>query len=323
MSVRQEGVVGERLDGALKKKEIETERLFALRESKSQWKMAWDRFCRDKLALAGTFILLFIILMALAAPLLSKYLTHYEPQTIELLANLKPPGYKRSDAAAIHWLGTDELGRDVLTRAIYGARVSIGISVTTVAISLTIGTLLGAIAGFYGGFIDSVIMRFVDIMLSIPAIFLLLLIAVVFEPDLRTFSFVIASVAWMGVSRLVRGEFLSIKERDYIEAARVVGASNARIIFRHILPNATTPMIVAATLGIGNIILVETALSYLGMGVKPPTPSWGNMLTKASTYLYKAPHLVVIPGLLIFITVLAVNLMGNGLRDALDPKLKE
>jgi peptide/nickel transport system permease protein len=296
---------------------------YAVRESKGLLREAWDRFRRDRLALAGGVVIILLVVLALGASLFSQYVTHYRPYSQDLRSNLKPPGFQKAPDEARHWLGTDELGRDVLTRVVYAARISLGVSGATVLIALTVGTLMGTLSGFYGGMLDALIMRFVDIMLSIPAFFLLLFIAVVFSPGILAFCFVIASVSWMGVSRLVRAEFLSIKARDYVDAARVVGASNARIIFRHILPNATTPLIVAATLMSGNVILIETALSYLGMGVQPPTPSWGNMLTKSAQYLYKAPFLVFIPGFFIFFTVLAINLMGNGLRDALDPRLRE
>jgi peptide/nickel transport system permease protein len=285
--------------------------------------LAWRRFRRDKLAFFGAAIMIILILTALGAPLFSEYVTHYTPEQIELGATLKPIGFRKSPDAPIHVLGTDELGRDVLTRIIYGSRVSLYVSFLTVLVSLTIGTVIGAVAGYYGGLVDNALMRFVDIVLSIPALFLLLLIAVVFRPGVSGLALVIASLNWVTVSRLVRGEFLSLKKRDFVDAARVVGASNVRIIFQHILPNAFSPIIVAATLALGNVILIETALSYLGMGVQPPTPSWGNMLTNAKQYLYHAPSLITIPGFFIFVTVLAGNLMGNGLRDALDPRLRE
>lgn len=285
--------------------------------------MAWQRFRRDRLAMLGGATVIILVLAAIAAPLLSRYVTGYSYEEIELGGILKPLGYQKSADLPVHVLGTDELGRDVLTRIIYGGRVSLYVSFLTVAISLTIGTVLGAVAGFYGGAIDNLLMRFVDIVYAIPSLFLLILIAVVFRPGVTGLAFVLASTGWMGVSRLVRGEFLTLKARDFVDAARVVGAGNARLIFRHILPNATSPIIVAATLAIGYVILTETALSFLGMGVQPPTPSWGNMLTNAQQYLYSAPHLIVIPGFFIFITVLAGNMMGNGLRDALDPRLRE
>ena len=284
--------------------------------------MAWQRFRRDKLAMAGTAVLILLVAVSLSAPLLARYVTGYTPEQIELAGTLKPPGARSSDDARVHWLGTDELGRDVLTRAIYGGRVSLYVSLLTVLISLTLGTVTGAIAGFYGSWADNVLMRFVDVMLSIPGLFLLILISVVFRPGVTGLAFVIASLSWMGTSRLVRGEFLALKARDFVDAAKVVGARNSRIIFRHILPNATSPIIVSATLALGGVILTEAALSFLALGVQPPTPSWGNMLTNAQQYLYRAPYLIVIPGFFIFVTVLSGNLMGNGLRDALDPKMR-
>ena len=188
---------------------------------------------------------------------------------------------------------------------------------------VAVGTVLGATAGYFGGLVDNVLMRLVDVVISIPGLFLLILIAVVFRPGVTGLAFVLASLGWTGVARLVRAEFLAIKERDFVLAARLIGARNLRIMARHILPNATSPMIVAATLSLGNVILSETALSFLGMGVQPPTPSWGNMLTNSQLFLYRAPFLIVTPGIFIFITVLAANLMGNGLRDALDPKMNQ
>jgi peptide/nickel transport system permease protein len=284
--------------------------------------MAWQRFRRDKLAMAGAATLIVLVVVALSAPLLSRYVIRYTPEQVALGGILKTPGYRAGADQPIHWLGTDELGRDVLTRAIYGGRVSLYVSFLTVLISLTVGTVIGAIAGYYGGWVDAVLMRFVDIMLSIPGLFLLILISVVFRPGVTGLAFVIASLNWMGTSRLVRGEFLALKARDFVDAATVVGAKHGRIIFQHILPNATSPIIVSATLALGGVILTEAALSFLALGVQPPTPSWGNMLTNAQQYLYRAPYLIVIPGFFIFITVLSGNLMGNGLRDALDPKMR-
>ncbi|MBN1934311.1 MAG: ABC transporter permease [Anaerolineae bacterium] len=284
--------------------------------------MAWQRFRRDKLAMIGTAVLLFLIAISLCAPLLSRHMLDFTPEEIELGGILKKPGYQKSADLPTHWLGTDELGRDVLTRAVYGGRVSLYVSFLTVFISLSLGTLVGSVAGFYGGAVDNLLMRFVDIILSVPSLFLLLLISTVFKPSVTGLAIVIASLSWMGTSRLVRGEFLSLKARDFVDSARVVGATNSRIILRHILPNATSPIIVSATLALGNVILTEAALSFLAMGVQPPTPSWGNMLTNAQQYLYSAPHLIIIPGIFIFVTVLSGNLMGNGLRDALDPRMR-
>ena len=298
-------------------------RLWEERETPGLMTMAWQRFRRDRLAMLGGATMIILILAAIVAPLLSKYVTHYTPERIELGGILKPPGYQKSPDLPVHVLGTDELGRDVLTRIIYGGRVSLYIAFLTVAIAITLGTIVGAVAGFYGGLVGNLLMRFVDIVYAIPGLFLLILISVVFRPGVTGMAFVLASLSWIGVSRLVRGEFLSLKARDFVDAARVVGAGNARLIFRHILPNATSPIIVAATLQMGGVILTETALSFLGMGVQPPTPSWGNMLTNAQQYLYSAPRLIIIPGVFIFVTVLSGNLMGNGLRDALDPRLRE
>lgn len=321
MTISDESV--ERVPSTARDRAVAELRFWEEKETPGLMTMAWQRFRRDKLAMLSGAVVIILVLAALCAPLLSKYVTGYTHQQIELGGILKPMGYQKSPDLPVHVLGTDELGRDVLTRIIYGGRVSLYIAFLTVAISLTVGTVIGAVAGFYGGAVDNLLMRFVDIVLAIPGLFLLILIAVVFRPGVSGMALVIASLSWTGVSRLVRSEFLTLKARDFVDAARVVGADNVRLIFRHILPNATSPIIVAATLAIGNVILTETALSFLGMGVQPPTPSWGNMLTNAQQYLYSARHLIIIPGFFIFITVLAGNLMGNGLRDALDPRLRE
>jgi len=294
-------------------------------QSRSVMQMARQRFLRDRLAVCGTVMLLLLVILTLGAPLLSKHVTGFSPEQIELGATLKTPGYlnERLKDARVHLLGTDELGRDVLTRIIYGGRVSLYVSFLTVLVSVSFGTIVGAVAGYFGGAWGGILMRLVDVIMSIPALFLLILIASVFHPGVTGLALVLASLSWTGVSRLVRGEFLTHKNRDYVDAARVIGAGPGRIIFRHILPNATSPLIVAATLSIGNVILTETALSFLGMGVQPPTPSWGNMLTNSQQYLYRAPFLIIFPGLFILITVLSANLMGNGLRDALDPRMTE
>jgi len=292
-------------------------------EPRSVMQMAWRRFREDRLAVLGAIVMFMLIAASLFAPLLAEHVIGFTPEEIELGAILKAPGFRKTPDAPMHWLGTDELGRDVLVRVLYGGRVSLYVSLLTVLVSLTIGTLIGAIAGYYGGAVDGLLMRFVDVVISVPALFLLILIAVVFKPGVTGLALVLASVGWTSVSRLVRSEFLTLRERDFVDAARVIGASDRRIIVRHILPNATSPIIVAATLSIGSVILTETALSFLGMGVQPPTPSWGNMLTNAQQYLYRSPLLITIPGLFIFVTVLSGNLMGNGLRDALDPRLSE
>jgi len=263
---------------------------------------------KNKLALFGCVVLLIMILSAVFAPILARY----DPDDLVDDPLLAP--------SASHLFGTDELGRDMFSRAVFGARISLSIGVVAVVISLTIGILIGSVAGYFGGFVDSLIMRFVDAMLAFPTIFLILSIQAILNPNIYNVMIVIGATSWMGVSRLVRGEFLSIKQRSYIEAARSIGCSNSRIIFRHILPNAMAPVIVAATLGIAGAILTESALSFLGMGVQPPMSSWGNMLMDASAYMQDAWWIAVFPGLLIFISVLSIYFVGEGIREALNPK---
>lgn len=272
------------------------------------------RFRDDFVALVALGTLILLLVIALAAPLISTYVTGFPPEKQSLVRALRPPG-------APNYLGTDELGRDVLTRLVYGAQVSLGVAGLTVAIALTLGAFLGSLAGYRGGWVDSVIMRSVDVLQSIPSLFILIMISAIFRVDAVGLAFVIASLSWSGISRLVRAEVLSLREREYVIAARALGASDIGIIFRHIIPNVVPTMIVWATLAMGNVILVEAALSYLGLGVPVPTPSWGNMLTNAQQYFFRSITLVFAPGIAIFITVLSINIVGNALRDALDPRL--
>jgi peptide/nickel transport system permease protein len=270
----------------------------------------WKRFRTNGFAMAGLAVVLLLFLVSFLAP----YLTPYDPSTIDAYHVLLPP-------SAAHWMGTDELGRDVLTRTLYGARISLKVGFVAVGIAMVIGTVVGLVAGYYGGWTDSVLMRFVDIMLCFPTFFLILAVIALLEPSIWYIMLIIGITGWMGVARLVRAEVLSIKERDYVMAARSIGASDLRIIFRHILPNASAPVLVAATLGVAGAILTESALSFLGIGVQPPTPSWGNILTSGKDYLEFAWWLSLFPGLAILVTVLAYNLLGEGIRDALDPRL--
>ena len=263
---------------------------------------------KNKLALFGLCTLSFFILVAIFAPLIAPYNPDEMVENETLAPSLKHP------------FGTDDLGRDILSRTIYGARISLTVGIVAVSIAVIIGTLVGAIAGYYGGLTDGVIMRFVDIMLSFPSIFLILAIQAMLTPNIYNVMIVIGITSWMGVARLVRGEYLRIRELQYVEAARAIGCSDFRIIFRHILPNAQAPIIVAATLGMAGAILTESALSFLGMGVQPPMPSWGNMLMDAQAYMRDAPWMAVIPGLLILIAVLSLYFVGEGLREALSPK---
>ncbi len=258
--------------------------------------------------------LLFVVALSFIA-IFAKELSPYDPQAIDTYHILEAPGPS-------HPLGTDALGRDVLSRLIYGTRISLLVGIVAVGIATAIGTILGAIAGFYGGIVDLVIMRLVDVMLCFPTIFLIMAVIAFLEPSIWNIMAVIGLTSWMGVARLVRAEFLSLRSRDFVLAARVIGASDWRILFCHILPNAIAPVIVAATLGVGSAILTESALSFLGIGVQPPTPSWGNMLTAGKDNIEIAWWLSVFPGLAILITVLAYNLLGEGLREVLDPRSK-
>jgi peptide/nickel transport system permease protein len=270
-----------------------------------------SRFFRDKLAVAGLVTVLFFFLISLGAPLLAPY----DPNAIDVAQVLTPP-------SPSHPFGTDELGRDVLSRMIYGAGISLEVGFVAVGIAALIGILLGAVAGYYGGWIDMVIMRLVDIMLCFPSFFLILAVIAFLEPSIFNIMAVIGLTSWMGITRLVRAEFLTLKERDFILAERAFGAGSPRIIFSHILPNALAPVLVSATLGIASAVLTESALSFLGIGVQPPTPSWGNILTQGKEVLGVAWWMSIFPGMAILLTVLGYNLLGEGIRDAIDPRLK-
>ncbi|MEW6326301.1 MAG: oligopeptide ABC transporter permease [Thermodesulfobacteriota bacterium] len=272
----------------------------------------WRRFKRHRLGLIGAIIVFILFAVSLAAPVLSPY----DPSYIDIKSILEPPSYE-------HPLGTDQLGRDVLSRIIWGGRISLMVGFVAVGIAMVIGVFLGAVAGYYGGYVDTIIMRFVDIMLCFPTFFLILAVVALLEPSIWNIMVVIGATGWMGMARLIRAEILSIKERDYVLAARALGSSHARIIWRHIVPNAMAPVLVAATLGVAAAILTESALSFLGIGVQPPTPSWGNILTAGKDSIEVAWWLSFYPGMAILITVLGYNLLGEGIRDAIDPWLRE
>jgi len=254
-------------------------------------------------------VIVFLVILVLLGPLLSPY----DPQHTNLDVRYEPP-------SPAHVMGTDSLGRDLLTRVMFGGRVSLTIGVLAMTVAITLGVLVGGVAGFYGGAADAVLMRFVDMMLSFPRLFLLILFSVFFGGHFLTVVLLLGALSWMGVSRLIRASFLSLKERQYVEAARALGVPGRRIVVRHLLPNALAPIIVAATLGIATAIIAESTLSFLGLGIQPPTPSWGNMLKDAQTDIAIAPWTAVFPGLAIFVTVVAINFIGDGLRDALDPQ---
>ncbi|RLB74921.1 MAG: peptide ABC transporter permease [Deltaproteobacteria bacterium] len=273
--------------------------------------VVWQRIRHNRMALTGAGIVLVMFLMAAAASFSSA-----DPAAIDVGQSLLPPSMK-------HPFGTDDLGREVFIRMLYGARISLLVGFVAVGISTIIGIILGALAGYYGSWVDAVVMRFVDIMLCFPTFFLILAVIAFLNPSIWNIMIVIGLTSWMGVARLIRAEFLSLRQRDFVLAAQALGASDLRLIFRHILPNAMSPILVSATLGVAGAILTESALSFLGIGVQPPTPSWGNMLIVGKQTLGSAWWLSVFPGLAILITVLGYNLLGEGVRDALDPRLKE
>lgn len=274
----------------------------------------WRRFKKKRLALVGAVILLLLSIMSIVAP----FVTHYGRDEIDIKHVHAKPGYR-------HPMGTDSVGRDTLTRLVYGGQVSLSIALICVVTYMVIGTLAGALAGYYGGWVDNLIMRLCDVVIAFPFLALALTIMALWGASYWNIVAAIVFLSWPGPARLIRGEFLSLRERDYVEAARATGAKAWRIILKHMLPNAMAPLIVQATLAIGGIILLEAALSFLGFGIKEPTPTWGNMLNEATslTVLTDMPWLWIPPGLMIFLTVLSINFLGDGLRDALDPRLKQ
>ena len=277
---------------------------------RSQWAMSFERFRQHRPAVGAVIVLGTLAVLAAGAPIVSPY----DPTRVTLSLINEPP-------SLAHPFGTDALGRDLATRILYGGRVSLSVGLLAVAVAVTVGTLVGTTAGFYGRWVDSVLMRFVDMMYSFPRLFLLILFGVFFRGmTLPVIVTVLGLLSWMTTSRLVRAQFLSLKQREFVEAARCVGARDRRIIFRHILPNSLAPIIVAATLGIAGAIIAESTLSFLGLGIQPPTPSWGNMLKDAPTEMNNAPWVAIYPGLFIFLAVVSINFIGDGLRDALDPR---
>ncbi|MDJ0814987.1 MAG: ABC transporter permease [Desulfobacterales bacterium] len=291
------------------------------------WFMTLRQFLRHKMAVFGMVIMAVIIVMVVFVD----QIVPYDPETPDLNNMLAPPSFQ-------HPFGTDELGRDMFTRTMHGGRVSLIVGVFAMLVAVTIGTLIGAIAGYFGGTVDNFLMRFTDFALAFPRIFVLILFAIIFmrppfsDNAIIVFVFgtlykmpvarvvvVIGILGWMDVARLVRGSFLEIKNQEYVESARVLGAGTGRIMIRHILPNALGPIIVAASLGVADAIISESGLSFLGLGIQPPTATWGNMLKNALDQIFAAPWTAIIPGFMIFLTVLSINYIGDGLRDAFDP----
>jgi peptide/nickel transport system permease protein len=271
--------------------------------------LVWRRLKRHRLALVSFVGVVVIAALCLAAPLLAPF----EFDQIDLSNIRQPP-------TAGHWLGTDDLGRDLLTRILYGGRVSILIGLLAAVIGTGFGSLVGAVSGYYGGVIDNALMRLTDVVYSIPTLPLLIVLASYTQADAGSMAVAIGVLSWMATARVVRGEVLTIREMEYVEAARSLGATNARVIVRHILPNTVGPIVVGATLAVGNAIILESSLSFLGLGVQPPTPTWGNMLMDAQSTMSTQPWLSIFPGVAILGVVLAVNFLGDGLQDALDPK---
>jgi peptide/nickel transport system permease protein len=268
----------------------------------------WRTFRQDRLALFGLVLLGVIVTLSILGPIVSPYNT----TTTSI-------GIRFGVPSLAHPMGTDELGRDIMTRVLAGGRLSLAVGLIATVMALAIGVLVGAIAGFYGGIVDNVLMRAVDVALSLPDLFLLILAASLLGPSVPTMIVIIALVRWMNVARLVRASFLSLREREFVEAARMVGAGPRRLILVHLLPNSLSPVIVAGTLGVASAIIAESTLSFLGLGIQPPASSWGAMLRNAQSQIFTQPWMAVFPGLMIFLTVISINFVGDGLRAALDP----
>ncbi len=288
----------------------------------------WTRLRRHKLAITGMVVLILMVLAAVFA----RQLAPFDPNFIDNVhwqGNPLPPCFQDASQCGGHLLGTDEVGRDLLSRLLFGARISLEVGIFAVVMEVVIGTILGALAGYYGGWVDWTIMRVTDVFLSIPLLPLLLVLTAIVAASsskaalgFGVIVLIIGALSWPPVARLVRASFLTLREREFAEAARAVGNSDLRIIFRHLLPNAVAPIVVQATLDVANVIVLESTLSFLGFGIQPPTASWGNMLANAQANLQIAWWAAVFPGICILLTVLAINYIGDGLRDALDPNMR-
>jgi peptide/nickel transport system permease protein len=290
---------------------------------RSMRSIVWHQFRRHQMAMVGSIILLLLISGSLLAPL-----SPYDPEKSSLRERDEPP-------SLMHPMGTDSLGRDMLTRLLYGGRISLTIGLLATTLGIVIGTVMGALSGFYGGQIDNILMRVTDLFLTLPRLFMLIIMTLFLRtldlPGMELLRanggvggiiLILGILSWTGTARLVRGQFLGLKEKEFVEAARTLGISNGRIVFRHVLPNTATPVIVAATLLVAGTIIAESGLSFLGFGVQPPTPTWGNMLNSAQAEMLKGNWwMALFPGLMIFLTVISINYIGDGLRDALDPRM--
>ena len=283
-------------------------------KKRSQWVEVWRRLKRNKMAVLGLIILIVLFLLAIFADVIADY------DTVVIKQNL---AHRLQGPSAAHWLGTDEFGRDIFARLVHGTRVSLKVGIVAVGISIVIGGILGAIAGYYGGKLDNTIMRVMDIFLAVPSILLAIAIVSALGPSILNLMLAISISSVPSYARIVRASVLSIRDQEFIEAAKAIGASNTRIIFRHIIPNSLAPVIVQATLGVASAILSTAGLSFIGLGIQPPAPEWGSMLSGGRQYLRYAWWVTTFPGVAIMITILSLNLLGDGLRDALDPRLKQ
>lgn len=275
------------------------------------FKFIWQQFSKDRLAMAGLATVLALFVIAIFAPALSSH----SPTAYDLDAILLPP-------SGSHLLGTDEEGRDVLARMLYGTRISLSVGFISVGLYVLIGILFGALAGYFGGWVDMIVSRAIEVMICFPTFFLILAVLAFIGPSLTNIMIVIGLTSWPGIARLVRGEFLKLRRQDFVTAGRTVGAGSLRLIFKHILPNSLAPVLVSATFGITSAMLTESSLSFLGFGVQPPTPTWGEILSQSRDFMDIAWWLALFPGLAIFISITAYNLVGEGLRDAIDPRMK-
>lgn len=280
----------------------------------SPGQIAWRMFKKNKLAVAGLIIISILALSAIFAP----YLATHDPNKTNIL-------YAKKGPSAEHWLGTDRIGRDIFSRLLYAGRISLTVGLISMSISVIIGTTMGIIAGYYGGWVDVLISRLVDTFSSIPFLMLAITVTAVYGPSLNNIMIIIGVLSWPGVCRLVRGQILALREREYLQAAKALGSTDFRLMFKHLLPNALAPLIVSATLRVASAILSEAALSFLGLGLQPPFSSWGSMLQEANNIviLTDMPWFWIPPGIMIILAVLSINFIGDGLRDALDPKLKQ
>ncbi|WP_339322819.1 ABC transporter permease [Paenibacillus sp. FSL W8-0194] len=277
------------------------------------WRLVWQKFSHNPYAMTGLVVLLIFVLVAIFA----KQVAPFDPAKVDMMnSNLKPGSGK-------HFLGTDELGRDIFSRLVYSSRISLMVGFSVAVIAVFLGSLIGAISGYFGGWVDTIFMRLIDVMISLPSMFINILVMAIFGTKMLYLILILALTSWTGVARLVRGQFLQLREMQYVEAARATGVSSWGIIFRHLLRNASFPIIVNATLMVGGAILSESGLSYLGLGIQMPQTSWGIMLSNSQEFMLINPMLAVYPGLCILIVVLAVNFIGDGIRDALDPRQKK